>query len=43
VADAAYDQNTFYEAWRWIILRYGFFNPCTGRGAIPRLLPQGNA
>lgn len=39
--DAAYDQNTFYEAWRWIIQRYGIFNPYTGRGAIPGLLPHG--
>jgi hypothetical protein len=37
----AYDQNTFYEAWRWIIQRYGIFNPYTGRGAIPGLLPHG--
>ena len=40
-ADAAYDQTTFYEAWRWIIQRYGIFNPYTGRGAIPGLLPHG--
>ena len=33
--------NTFYEAWRWIIQRYGIFNPYTGRGAIPGLLPHG--
>jgi hypothetical protein len=39
--DAAYDQNTFYEAWRWIIQRYGIHNPYTGRGAIPGLLPHG--
>ncbi len=25
--DAAYDQNTFYEAWRLAIQRYGIFNP----------------
>lgn len=40
-ADAAYNQTTFYEAWRWIIQRYGIFNPYTGRGAIPGLLPHG--
>ena len=39
--EAAYDQTTFYEAWRWIIQRYGIFNPWTGRGAIPGLLPHG--
>jgi hypothetical protein len=40
-AHAAYDQTTFYEAWRWIIQRHGIFNPYTGRGAIPGLLPHG--
>jgi hypothetical protein len=40
-AHAAYDQTTFYEAWRWIIQRHGIFNPWTGRGAIPGLLPHG--
>lgn len=40
-AQVAYDQNTFYEAWRWIIQRYGIFNPYTGRGAIAGLLPHG--
>lgn len=39
--DAAYDQNTFYEAWRLAIQRYGIYNPYTGRGAIPGLLPHG--
>lgn len=39
--DAAYDQNTFYEAWRLVTQRYGVFNPYTGRGAIPGLLPHG--
>lgn len=39
--DPAYDQNTFYEAWRWIIQRYGIYNPWTGRGAIKGLLPHG--
>ncbi|MES2895453.1 MAG: hypothetical protein V4759_05435 [Pseudomonadota bacterium] len=38
---AAYDQTTFYEAWRLAIQRYGIFNPYTGRGAIPGLLPHG--
>lgn len=38
---AAYDQNTFYEAWRLVIQRYGIFNPYTGRGAIEGLLPHG--
>ena len=38
---AAYDQSTFYEAWRLIIQRYGVFNPYTGRGAIKGLLPHG--
>ena len=40
-SQAAYDQTTFYEAWRWIIQRFGIFNPYTGRGAIPGLLPHG--
>lgn len=40
-ARAAYDQNTFYEAWRLVIQRYGIFNPYTGRGAIAGLLPHG--
>jgi integrase len=40
-ADAAYNQNTFYEAWRLTIQRYGIFNPYTGRGAIKGLLPHG--
>lgn len=39
--DAAYNQTTFYEAWRLIIQRYGVFNPYTGRGAIVGLLPHG--
>lgn len=39
--DAAYDQNTFYEAWRLTIQRYGIYNPYTGRGAITGLLPHG--
>ncbi|MBB5049387.1 hypothetical protein HNR60_004164 [Rhodopseudomonas rhenobacensis] len=39
--DASYDQNTFYEAWRLTIQRYGIYNPYTGRGAISGLLPHG--
>jgi len=39
--NAAYDQNTFYEAWRLITQRYGVYNPYTGRGAIKGLLPHG--
>jgi len=38
---AAYDQNTFFEAWRLIIQRYGIYNPYTGRGVIRGLLPHG--
>jgi hypothetical protein len=38
---AAYDQNSFYEAWRLTIQRYGIYNPFTGRGAIKGLLPHG--
>lgn len=37
----AYNQCTFYEAWRLTIQRYGIFNPYTGRGAIEGLLPHG--
>lgn len=39
--NAAYDQNTFYEAWRLVIQRYGVYNQYTGRGAITGLLPHG--
>lgn len=39
--DAAYDQTTFYEAWRLTIQRYGIWNPYTGRGVIKGLLPHG--
>lgn len=39
--NAAYDQNTFYEAWRLAIQRYGIYNPYTRRGAIEGLLPHG--
>ena len=38
---ASYDQNTFYEAWRLTIQRYGIYNPYTRRGAIKGLLPHG--
>lgn len=38
---AEYCQNTFYEAWRQAIQRYGIHNPYTGRGAIVGLLPHG--
>lgn len=40
-ANAEYDQNTFYEAWRLTIQRYGIYNPYTGRGAVKGLLPHG--
>ncbi len=40
-SDAAYNQATFYEAWRLLIQRYGIYNPYTGRGAIKGLLPHG--
>lgn len=40
-AKAEYSQTTFYEAWRLTIQRFGVFNPWTGRGAIPGLLPHG--
>jgi integrase len=39
--ETAYNQTTFYEAWRLAIQRYGIFNPYTGRGAIKGLLPHG--
>lgn len=39
--EAAYNQNTFYEAWRLVTQRYGIYNPYTGRGAIEGLLPHG--
>lgn len=40
-SDAAYDQTSFYEAWRLTIQRYGIYNPFTRRGAIQGLLPHG--
>ncbi|ESQ79299.1 hypothetical protein [Asticcacaulis sp. YBE204] len=40
-AEAAYNQTTFYEAWRLTIQRYGIYNPYTRRGAIKGLLPHG--
>lgn len=39
--DAAYSSSSFYEAWRLTIQRYGVFNPYTGKGAVPGLLPHG--
>jgi hypothetical protein len=39
--DAAYNQDTFYEAWRLTIQRYGIYNPYTDRGAMKGLLPHG--
>lgn len=36
-----YDQSSFYQAWRATIQRHGIYNPYTGRGAIPGLLPHG--
>lgn len=39
--DASYDQNTFFEAWRLAIQRYGIWNPYTQRGVIKGLLPHG--
>ncbi|MDP9424249.1 MAG: hypothetical protein M3Q19_15700 [Pseudomonadota bacterium] len=39
--DASYNRNTFYDAWRLVIQRYGIWNPYTQRGAIPGLLPHG--
>jgi hypothetical protein len=38
---AEYNQTTFYGAWRQTIQRHGIYNPYTGRGAIPGLLPHG--
>ncbi|MGX5719443.1 hypothetical protein [Shinella zoogloeoides] len=38
---AAYNDATFYEAWRLTIQRYGIYNPYTRRGAIEGLLPHG--
>jgi integrase len=40
-SDPSYDKSTFYETWRLAIERYGIWNPYTGRGAIPGLLPHG--
>jgi hypothetical protein len=40
-ANSAYNQHTFYEAWRLVTQRYGVYNPWTGRGAIEGLLPHG--
>ncbi len=38
--DAAYNQTTFYEAWKLTIQRYGIFT-LHGRGVIKGLLPHG--
>lgn len=38
---AEYNQTTFYGAWRLTIQRHGIYNPYTGRGAVPGLLPHG--
>lgn len=40
-SNAAYDQTSFYEAWRLTIQRYGIYNPYTGKGAVKGLLPHG--
>lgn len=39
--NAGYCQNTFYEARRTAIQRYGIYNPWTGKGAVKGLLPHG--
>ncbi len=39
--NAAYCQNTFYEAWRLTIQRYGIYNSWTKRRAIKGLLTHG--
>jgi hypothetical protein len=39
--NGAYCQNTFYEARRTAIQRYGIYNPWTKRGAVEGLLPHG--
>lgn len=36
-----YNQQSFYQAWRAIIIRYGIYNPYTKRGAIAHLKPHG--
>jgi hypothetical protein len=38
---AAFSDKSFCETWKSAIQRYGIFNPYTGRGAIPGLLPHG--
>ena len=38
---AEFDINSFYDAWRLTIQRYGIYNPYTGRGAIAGILPHG--
>jgi hypothetical protein len=36
-----HDTSSYYNAWIDIIQRYGIYNPYTGKGAIPGLLPHG--
>jgi hypothetical protein len=36
-----YDVNGLYDEWKWIIQKYGIYNPFTKRGAIKGLLPHG--
>jgi len=38
---AEYDVNGLYDEWKWIVQKYGIFNPFTKRGAIEGLLPHG--
>jgi hypothetical protein len=38
---AEYTEASFYNAWRLAVVRYGIYNPYTGRGAIEGLLPHG--
>jgi hypothetical protein len=38
---AEFDVTSFYALWKRLILKYGIFNPYTGRGAIKGLLPHG--
>ncbi|MES2256583.1 MAG: hypothetical protein V4559_16275 [Pseudomonadota bacterium] len=38
---ASYDIFGFYAIWKAIIQKYGIYNPYTGTGAIPGLLPHG--
>lgn len=36
-----YDVNGLYDEWKWIVQKYGIYNPFTKRGAIEGLLPHG--